>query len=122
MPSHIFTRVGYWKESLASNIASVRAVEDYNEDEQGREVIDEMGSVTGFNPTVRRGGLRDRGKSGALCSETRRLEGRSKVASANKPLPLYRCNYSFASAIGAARSDDSEAVRGELSTLAELRG
>ena len=25
MPSHIFTRVGYWKESIASNIASVRA-------------------------------------------------------------------------------------------------
>ena len=25
MPSHIYTRVGYWKESIASNIASVRA-------------------------------------------------------------------------------------------------
>ena len=25
MPSHIFTRVGYWKESIASNIASVKA-------------------------------------------------------------------------------------------------
>src|SRR5436853_1150159 len=25
MPSHIYTRVGYWKESIASNIASARA-------------------------------------------------------------------------------------------------
>ena len=25
MPSHIYTRVGYWKESIASNIASVKA-------------------------------------------------------------------------------------------------
>src|SRR5215470_4096569 len=25
MPSHIFTRVGYWQESIAANIASVRA-------------------------------------------------------------------------------------------------
>jgi tetratricopeptide (TPR) repeat protein len=25
MPSHIFTRVGYWKESIASNVASARA-------------------------------------------------------------------------------------------------
>src|SRR5271167_2886088 len=25
MPSHIFTRVGYWKESIAANLASVRA-------------------------------------------------------------------------------------------------
>jgi hypothetical protein len=24
-PSHIFTRVGYWKESIASNIASAKA-------------------------------------------------------------------------------------------------
>ena len=25
MPSHIFTRVGFWKELIASNIASVKA-------------------------------------------------------------------------------------------------
>jgi hypothetical protein len=25
MPSHIYTRVGYWKESMGSNIASVKA-------------------------------------------------------------------------------------------------
>ena len=25
MPSHIYTRVGYWKESIAANIASVKA-------------------------------------------------------------------------------------------------
>jgi hypothetical protein len=25
MPSHIYTRVGYWKESIDSNIASVKA-------------------------------------------------------------------------------------------------
>ena len=35
MPSHIFTRVGYWKESIASNIASVRAAKaDKELDEQ----------------------------------------------------------------------------------------
>ena len=28
MPSHIFTRVGYWKESIASNLASARAAKD----------------------------------------------------------------------------------------------
>src|SRR3989442_11102303 len=28
MPSHIFTRVGYWKESIASNLASVRAAKN----------------------------------------------------------------------------------------------
>src|SRR6478736_6662066 len=62
MPSHIYTRVGYWKESIASNIASVKAAraeksvgnylhaQDYMvyahlqlaQDQQARAVIDEM--------------------------------------------------------------------------------
>jgi hypothetical protein len=28
MPSHIFTRVGYWKESIGSNIASAKAAKE----------------------------------------------------------------------------------------------
>src|SRR5271169_6110384 len=31
MPSHIFTRVGYWKESIAANLASVQAAKASNE-------------------------------------------------------------------------------------------
>src|ERR1700728_2093851 len=31
MPSHIFTRVGYWKESIAANLASVSAAKASNE-------------------------------------------------------------------------------------------
>ena len=36
MPSHIFTRVGYWKESAAANLASVQAAK------QGKEVGDQL--------------------------------------------------------------------------------
>ena len=70
MPSHIFTRVGYWKESIAANIASVRAAkadkeygdqlhgQDYMvyaylqlaQDNNARAVIDEMASATAANP------------------------------------------------------------------------
>jgi tetratricopeptide (TPR) repeat protein len=62
MPSHIFTRVGYWKESIAANIASVKAAKadkeaidslhamDYmvyaylqlGRDREARSVVDEM--------------------------------------------------------------------------------
>src|SRR5260370_42425616 len=31
MPSHIFTRVGYWQESISSNIASVKAAKADNQ-------------------------------------------------------------------------------------------
>ena len=36
MPSHIFTRVGYWKESIASNIAAARAAK------AGKEFHDQL--------------------------------------------------------------------------------
>jgi hypothetical protein len=31
MPSHIFTRVGYWKESIAANSASARSAKEGKE-------------------------------------------------------------------------------------------
>src|SRR5262252_4353370 len=70
MPSHIFTRVGYWKESIAANEASARAAKAGREshdqlhamdylvyahlqlahDKEARAVVDEMIQVKGFNP------------------------------------------------------------------------
>src|SRR5262249_61402067 len=70
MPSHIFTRVGHWKESIAANTASVRAAradksygdqlhgQDYmvyaylqlGQDGNPRTVIDEMPQSTNFRP------------------------------------------------------------------------
>src|SRR5262249_37174686 len=67
MPSHIFTRVGYWKDSIAANQASVRAAkaekgygdqlhgQDYmvyaflqlGQDKEARAVIDDMATSTG---------------------------------------------------------------------------
>jgi tetratricopeptide (TPR) repeat protein len=71
MPSHIYTRVGYWKESIASNAASLKAAkaeksvgnylhaQDYMvyahlqlaQDQQARAVIDEMLKETDFKAT-----------------------------------------------------------------------
>src|SRR2546421_1160548 len=68
MPSHIFTRVGYWKESIAANLASVRAAKtdkewddgmhgmDYlvyaylqlGQDKEARAVADEMSATQGY--------------------------------------------------------------------------
>ena len=71
MPSHIFTRVGYWSESIASNVASAQSAKgssdfsdelhamDYlvyaylqlGQDDKAKAVVDEMGKVTGFSET-----------------------------------------------------------------------
>src|SRR5205085_2713453 len=40
MPSHIFTRVGYWRESIASNIASARAAKAGKEWDDGMHGMD----------------------------------------------------------------------------------
>src|SRR5438105_13727156 len=75
MPSHIFTRVGYWKESVASNQASVRAAktdkagsdqlhgQDYmvyaylqlGQDKNARTVIDDMAQSTNYSAEVQAG-------------------------------------------------------------------
>ena len=73
MPSHIYTRVGYWKESIDSNVASVKAAraeksvgnylhaQDYmvyahlqlSQDRQARAVMDEMARETDFKARSR---------------------------------------------------------------------
>ena len=72
MPSHIFTRVGYWKELIALNTVSARVAKadkepidqlhamDYlvyahlqlGQDAKAREVVDEMKAVAGVNSTA----------------------------------------------------------------------
>src|SRR5207244_12183826 len=72
MPSHIFTRDGYWKESIASNLESSRVAKadkeghdqlhgmDYlvyaylqlGQDKDAAAVIDEMNGVTGVTETL----------------------------------------------------------------------
>jgi hypothetical protein len=71
MPSHIFTRVGYWQESINSNIVAQRVAkeaEDFHdqlhsmdylvyaylqlgEDSKAKAVLDDMTKVTGFTET-----------------------------------------------------------------------
>ena len=95
MPSHIYTRVGYWKESIAANTGSVNAARADNEDsqalhardymvyahlqlaqdDQARDVIDaDPGGRREARPRRVRRPFRDRGKPGALCDRARRLE------------------------------------------------
>ena len=95
MPSHIFTRVGFWKESIASNIASVRAAkadksandqlhgQDYMvyaylqlaQDDNARAVIDEMARPRISIPTSRAVPMRWRRQPGALHGRARRTAG-----------------------------------------------
>jgi len=109
MPSHIFTRLGYWQESIASNIESGRVAKeagdfhdqlhsmDYlvyaylqlGQDGKAKAVIDDMTKVTGFTETFLPRAICAGCFAGPLRSGARRLEGRSGAA--GPPQPAGEC-------------------------------
>jgi hypothetical protein len=148
MPSHIFTRVGAWKESIESNRESARVAAeaarganaarglhdvlhamDYmvyahlqlGQDRQAREIIDQMRALEGFNPNIRTGPY-------ALAASTARyaVERNDWKAAAELEVRPTRFAYvdaitHFARALGAARSGRPEAAQADIAKLAELR-
>ena len=141
MPSHIFTRVGYWKDSIASNVESARVAKadkeagdqlhamDYlvyaylqlGQDKQAAAVIDEMNTVTGFAETFIAGPY-------ALAASPARYaveRGDWKAAAALQVRPSSLAHVQavthFARALGAARSGNPEAAKADIAKLAELR-
>jgi predicted Zn-dependent protease len=141
MPSHIFTRVGYWKQSIDSNTVSAEAAikekepsdelhaRDYlvyadlqlGRDRAAQETIDKMKLVSGFGPTAF-------GAHYALAaSPARYVIERNDWAAAAKlevrptGFPHVLAITHFARALGAARSGQPESAKTDLAKLAELR-
>jgi hypothetical protein len=141
MPSHIYTRVGYWKESIDSNAASVKAAkaeksvgnylhaQDYMvyahlqlaQDQQARTVMEDMEKETSFKATVAAADY-------ALAASPARyaIERRDWTAAAQLPVRPSGLNFAmsishFARALGAARSGKLEAANADVQKLAELR-
>jgi tetratricopeptide (TPR) repeat protein len=139
MPSHIFTRVGYWKESIASNIASVKAAKadnqgddqlhgmDYmvyaylqlGQDRNAKAVVDEMHGAK-FNPETLGGPF------GFAASPARyAVERGDWSAAADLQVPASKFAHvmaitHFARALGAARSGKPEAAKADVAKLGEL--
>lgn len=141
MPSHIFTRVGDWSESISSNLEAVRVAKLGNEasdelhamdylvyaylqlgkDDQAKAVIDEMNTVKGFSENFIAGPY-------ALAASPARyaLERGDWKAAAQLPvragaMPSVQAISYFARALGAARSGDPEAAEPDIAKLTELR-
>jgi Tfp pilus assembly protein PilF len=139
MPSHIFTRVGYWKESIAANLASVRAAkadkeygdqlhgQDYlvyaylqlARDKEARAVIDEMANAAASDAP---------GSSFALAASPARYmvergDWRGAAALEVRPskFPHVMAISHFARALGAARAGQPDAAAADIAKLAELR-
>jgi Tfp pilus assembly protein PilF len=141
MPSHIFTRVGRWSESIASNDAAARLARAGNEpddrlhamdymvyallqlarDREARATVDEMTAVTGFNPDRNTGPF-------ALAASPARYAVEREDWSAAAALRLRPSKFGyvdamthFARGLGAVRSGTPAAARADLEKLADLR-
>jgi tetratricopeptide (TPR) repeat protein len=141
MPSHIFTRVGYWKESIALNIVSARAAKaekepidqlhamDYlvyaylqlGQDAKAREVVDEMNSVAGVNPNFLPGPYALAASPARYTIERGDWKGATELQLRPTPLANVEAITHFARAMGAARTGNPEAAKADIAKLAELR-
>ena len=141
MPSHIFTRVGAWRESIDSNIAAAKAAKaekeahdqlhamDYEvyaylqlgQDAQAKAVIDEMMSVTGFNGNFLPGPFAQATSPARYMVERGDWPGASALEVRSSTLPNVTAITWFAKGLGAARSGDLAQAQVAISQLVALR-
>jgi Tfp pilus assembly protein PilF len=141
MPSHIYTRVGYWNESIASNIASWKAAkaeksvgnylhaQDYmvyahlqlGQDKEARAVMEEMMQETDFKATVLAAHYALAASPARYAVERGDWKGASELPVRPGVSNAVMAISHFARALGAARSGKPEAAAPDIARLAELR-
>src|SRR4051812_15471517 len=141
MPSHIFTRVGYWKESIESNAASVKAAkadkeygdqlhgQDYQvyaylqlgKDQDARATVDDVIATTAANPNNRGAAFALAASPARYMIERKDWSGAAGLEVRPNPFAFVPAITHFARALGAARSGKPEAAKADIAKLAELR-
>src|SRR4051812_27707536 len=141
MPSHIFTRVGYWSESIASNAEAARVAKesrdfhdqlhamDYQvyaylqlgQDQKAKAVMDEAATVAGFTETFVAGPYALAISPARHAVGSGDWKGASELQGRPSPLPHLQAISYFARALGAARSGNPDAAKADIAKLAELR-
>ncbi len=141
MPSHIFTRVGYWAESIDSNAASARVAKEDKEagdqlhamdylvyahlqlgqDRRARAVVEEMANVANVNPNVRAGTFALAAGPARFMVERGDWQGAAALEVRSAPGFYVEAITHFARALGAARSGKPDAADADLAKLVELR-
>src|SRR5215813_7464261 len=141
MPSHIFTRVGYWKESIGSNTEAARAAKASNEahdqlhamdylvyaylqmaqDAKAQAVVEEMRGIGGFTETFIAGPYALAVSPARYAIERGDWNAAAQLAVRPTPLAHVEAMTHFARAFGAARSGQPDAAKADIAKLAELR-
>jgi hypothetical protein len=140
MPSHIFTRVGLWNDSVAANIASVQAAkaekstgdqmhgQDYlvyaylqlDQDTNAHNVIEDMSAST-FGPDAFAAHFAMAASPARDMVERGDWKGATGLHVRPNKFPHVMAITYFARALGAARSGNAAAAKADIAKLAEMR-
>ena len=140
MPSHIFTRVGYWKESVAANLASVQAARSGNDrgeqlhgqdylvyaylqlgnDDAARAIVDQVKSAPS-DPDSFGGAFSQAAAPARYMVERGDWKGAAHLEVKPSKFPQVVAITHFARALGAARSGDTAAAKADLAKLVQIR-
>ena len=141
MPSHIFTRVGYWKDSIASNTASVNAAKpakDFGEamhasdymvyahlqlahDREAQAVLADMAAITGYGADAAGAWFARAASPARYAVERGDWAGAAALEVHPSKFAHVDAITHFARAVGAARSGNLDEAQAEVAKLAELR-
>jgi len=138
MPSHIFTRVGAWKDSAAINERSANAAKETREphdqlhsmdyavyaylqlgqDEEARRVLREAREVKGFTPTVRAGFYALAAMPARIALERGDWKEATTLVAEDNNFPYTKTQTLYARALGHARSGNPDAAAADIQAIA----
>jgi hypothetical protein len=141
MPSHIFTRVGYWQESIDSNTASARSAAESKEpgdqlhamdyevyallqlgqDARAKAVVDEMMTVQVPNGAFLAAAYALAASPARYVVERADWKAASALEVRPSTLPYITAITWFAKGLGAARSGDTAQAQEAIAQLVALR-
>ena len=141
MPSHIFTRVGYWKDSITANLASVQAAkadkefgdqlhgQDYlvyaylqlGQDNKAHAVVDEIEAMAQPDPDAFGAAFARAASPARYMVERGDWKGAANLEVKPSKFPHVMAVTYFARALGAARSGLADDAKADIAKLAELR-
>jgi tetratricopeptide (TPR) repeat protein len=141
MPSHIFTRLGLWQETIASNIASADAAKSSKEwqdllhaqdylvyaylqqaqDKKARAVLDEMIDTKSYNPNIRTGPYSIAESEARYMIERDDWTGAAGLEVRPSKFAYADAVTYFSRALGEAHTGNLDGARGDIAQLAALR-
>ena len=137
MPSHIYTRLGMWEESIASNTAARKAAHDQDDvgeelhamdyliyanlqlgrDQEAAQVLDDLGKITDLSPKYFKVVYAASAMPARYAIERRKWDEAAKLAPISNALPQAAAITAWSRAVGFARTKHAELARAETAKL-----